>query len=377
MKITAKKVSKKNKERQVNSVTNGKTLKEYFQSKNMSDKEKAKFYKELKVLLKSGVTIEDAVMILLENTKKKSIKTIYSLIYDELLKGKSLVFSIKNTNRFTNFEVSTIAIGEETKGLVKVLEELEMFFEKRYKLKSQIKTILTYPTFVIVITIAVLVFMLNNVVPMFEKVFKQFDSELPYLTKQIINISQNFHIINIVFLVIVALIIIAYSKFKDKDWFRELTSKIVLKLPFVGKLVQIIYLSRFCRGLSMLLYSKVPLVKALEFVRQMVDFYPIESSISKIREDIIKGHSFGDSLKKHSVYDTNLVSMIRVSEKVNELEDMFHYLSNIYADEIEEKSKRIGSLIEPIIIIIIGALVGVIMISMYLPMFNLTKIIGN
>lgn len=347
----------------------------FFQS-GINDKARTKLYRELKVLLKSGITVEEALSILIQQTKNSKLKSILEATYKELLKGKTLVFSMSTSGAFSSFEINTILIGEETKNLPKVLEELEIFFDRKHKLKNQIITVLTYPAFVILITIGVLVFMLRNVVPMFEKVFRQFNSELPDLTKKIIYLSNNFSSFMWGFLLVILISIILYARYKKTNNFRKLSSSIVLRIPFFGRIVKIIYLSRFCRALSLLLSSRVPIIDALGFVKSMIGFYPIEKSIDQIKKDILKGQTLAGSLKKHKVYDVNLVSMVKVSEEVNELDEMFNYLTEQYTNEVDTKSKRIGALIEPFIIIIIGSLVGVIMIAMYLPMFNLSKVLN-
>jgi type IV pilus assembly protein PilC len=358
-----------------------KTKKEFsleeFLKLSLSDKVKTRFYRELKVLLKSGITIEEGLSIIILQTKKGVLKDVMESIYKELLKGKTLVDSMSKTNSFTYFEINTLAIGEETKNLNKVLEELEVFYDRKHKLKNQIITVLTYPAFVIIITIAVLVFMLKNVVPMFEKIFRQFNSELPSLTRKIIYVSNNFSYVIGFVTVFLFVCVFVYVKYRRTDEYRKITSVVVLKIPFFGRMIKAVYLSRFCRALSLLLSSKVSLVESLDFIKIMIDFYPIESSIEEIKKDIIKGNSLGNSLKKHKIYDMNLVSMVKVAEQVNELDEMFNYLTEQYTNEVDTKSKRIGALIEPFIIILIGGLVGVIMIAMYLPMFDLSKILNS
>ncbi|CAM1359197.1 type II secretion system F family protein [Tenacibaculum xiamenense] len=343
----------------------------------VNDKLKMIMYRELKVMLKSGVTLEEAFTLLISQYKNKKLVSGLKKIKEELLKGKTLVFAMNQVKFFTPFEINSLSIGEQTKTLPKVLEELELYFEKKNKLKSQIKTVLTYPAFVIAITIGVLVFMLRNVVPMFQKVFRQFNSDLPELTKKIIYISDNFSFFLLLIVVFLVITFLFYFKFKDTNRFRSITSRVILKIPFIGSMVKSIYLSRFCNALALLLGANVSIVESLTFIKEMITFYPIESSIDNIKKDIVKGRSLTDSLKKHTFFDNRMVSMIKISEEVNELEDMFNYLASLYSEEVETKSKRIGVIIEPVIIIVIGSLVGVILIAMYLPMFDLSKILNS
>lgn len=363
--------TKKTKQRQRN------TIFDFNLIVSVSDKSKMMMYKELKVMLSSGVSLEEAIAILITQYKNKKLISGLKAVRKELLKGKTLVFALSQVNFFTSFEINSLSIGEQSNTLPKILSELGVFYEKKNKLKSHIKTALTYPVFVIVITFAVLTFMLRNVVPMFQKVFRQFNSELPELTKKIIYISDNFSFFLMVSIVLLTIIILVYFKLRSKDSFRDITSKIILKVPFIGSLIRNIYLSRFCNTMGLLLGANVALVESLTLVKKMITFYPIESSVDNLKKNITKGKSLTNSLRQHPFFDTRMISMIKVSEEVNELEDMFNYLGRLYSEEVEISSKRIGVIIEPLIIILVGGLVGVILISMYLPMFDLSKIINS
>lgn len=343
---------------------------------SLSSKYKSSLYRELKTLIKSGLTVKKAFQVVYEQNRKSKHKFFLKQIIEAIKKGKPLHISFNNSGLFSLFEVNTIKIGEETNRLPKVFDELEFFFKNKEKLKNQLITVLTYPLFVIVITMVVLVFMLTNVVPMFERVFRQFDSELPMLTRRVIFMSENFHVVVFFLLFVTVFLAISHNILRKKNAYRELVSLFILRIPFLGRLIKLIYLSRFCRMLSLLLDSKIPIVDSLGLVKDTIRFYPIESSIDDVKMNVITGKNLGDSLELHTIFDSNFIAMIKVAEKANSLEEMFHYLSEQYSDEIDRKSKRIGVLIEPIIIIIIGALVGVIMIAMYLPMFDLSKVIN-
>ena len=364
------------KKKKVKKNKNKKNFQFFFKAK-VGDKLKTMMYRELKVMLKSGVSLEEAFTLLISQYKNKKLIEGLTTVREELLKGKTLVFSMGKVKFFTPFEINSLSIGEQTKTLPKVLEELEFFFEKKHKLKSQIKTVLTYPAFVIAITLGVLIFMLRNVVPMFQKVFRQFNSDLPNLTKRIIYLSENFSLFLTLLILFFVFIFLVYLKFKDTDKFRSVTSAFILKIPFIGSMVKSIYLSRFCNAMGLLLGANVSIVDSLTFIKEMITYYPIESSIEPIKNNIIRGKSLTDTLRMHTFYDHRMVTMIKVSEQVNELEEMFNYLASLYSEEVETKSKRIGVIIEPVIIIIIGSLVGVILIAMYLPMFDLSKILNS
>src|SRR5690606_1093161 len=137
------------------------------------------------------------------------------------------------------------------------------------------------------------------------------------------------------------------------------------------------YLTRFCQSMALLLVSKTSLTESLNLVKKMVGFYPIEEALNTIQTDIEKGSTLGDSMSKFSFFDKNITSMVKVAEQVNQLDTMFQNLAAHYDDEVEHKTKTMGSIIEPMLILFIGGIVGVIMISMYAPMFDLSEVIGG
>jgi len=342
-----------------------------------SDKKKEQFYKEFAILINSGVDFEQSLEILIKQHANIKDKELLIYLKNNVVKGKSLFEVMKNSKMFSPYEYYSVKIGEETRELERVFIELQSYFGRKIKMKRQLIAVFTYPFFVILITGMVLFFMLNNVVPMFTSVFKQFGGELPSLTQKIIILSNNLPYIMMTFLVIVVIFILIHIFLKNNENYRRTVSFLLLKLPVFGKLTQKIYLARFSQSLSLLLGSKTPLVKSLELTQKMIKFYPIEKSIQEIRDDILKGITFGIALEKHSIYNDKLVSMIKVGEEVNKLDKMFDRIVIQYNDEIEHQTKMVGVILEPVIIISIGLIVGVIMIAMYSPMFDLSKILGQ
>jgi type IV pilus assembly protein PilC len=216
---------------------------------------------------------------------------------------------------------------------------------------------------------------MKYVVPMFASVFKQFGKDLPDLTKKIIYISEHFSAISIVFGIVLVSIIAFHFYFKNHTFYRKAISNVIIRLPFFGKLVKKIYITRFCQSLSLLLSAKTPLVTSLDLVQRMISFYPIESSLDMVKKEVTKGTLFSKALAKHSIYDFKLVSLVGVAEQVNKLDDMFERLAKQYDEEVQHQTKMIGVIMEPLIIVIIGLVVGTVLIAMYSPMFDLSKII--
>ena len=345
--------------------------------KKFSDKQKEDFYREFSTLIKAGVDFNQALVILTNQQKSKFIKSIYQTINDDVVKGKPLHEAIKNYKHFSSYEYYSIKIGEDTRRLPQIFDQLERFYTRKIKMKRQVISVLAYPIFVLLITFAVLYFMLNFVVPMFASVFQQFGKELPEITQFVVKISNNFNPIVLIILGVVIFVIAGHKLIKNSITYRTITSKLILRTPYFGSLIKKIYLAKFCQSFSLLLSAKTPLITALELTEKMISFYPLKTALSEAKKDILKGETLANSLKKHSFFTPKIISLTSIGEQINELDNMFDGLANQYNDEVDYSTKMIGTILEPLMIVLIGGIVGFIMIAMYSPMFNLSEIIEN
>lgn len=345
--------------------------------KKFSDKQKEDFYREFSTLIKSGVDFNQALEILTNQQKSKFIKTIYKKINNDVVKGKPLHEAVQSYKYFSPYEYYSIKIGEDTRRLPEIFDQLQKFFSRRTKMKRQVISVLAYPAFVLLITFAVLYFMLNYVVPMFASVFQQFGKDLPEITQFVVNISNNF---NAIILIVFGFILILYTAnklLKQNNTYKSTVSNVLLKTPYFGNLIKKIYLARFCQSFSLLLSAKTPLVTSLELTEKMISFYPLKKAISQSRKDILKGETFADSLKKHAFFSPKIISLTTIGEQINELDTMYDGLANQYNEDVDHSTKMIGTILEPLMIVLIGGIVGFIMIAMYSPIFNLSKVIEN
>ncbi|MFP9119334.1 type II secretion system F family protein [Flavobacterium sp. RNTU_13] len=345
--------------------------------KKFTDKKKLAFYRELGMLLKAGVDFKKALEILHRQTKNKVDAQMLMEIKNRIVGGKTVYEALIASGKFSPYEYYSIQIGEETNKLSEVLEELQKYFASKIQMRRQIVSVLTYPVIVLLVTVLVLYFMLTKVVPMFTSVFRQFNSELPKSTQYIIKLSNHSGLFFAVLLGIIISFMALHFVLQKKDSYRLAMSTVVIRIPYFGELVKKIYLARFCQSMSLLLTSKTQLVESLRLTSKMVGFYPIEKSLGTIILDVTKGNTLTECFRKHNVYEDRMVSMIDVAEQVNQLDAMFEKLTEQYNEDISHRTKMIGVVLEPAIIIIIGIIVGVIMISMYAPMFDLSKIIRN
>ncbi|MXV50386.1 type II secretion system F family protein [Pedobacter sp. HMF7647] len=344
-----------------------------FGSKGLPDKKKEAFYLELSTLLLSGIDLRSALNLILVDQRKPADRQVFQQVADSVISGTSLSEALRLSGKFSDYEFFSIRIGEETGKLGKILTDLGAYYKSRIQQKRKIVGAITYPVIVMCTSLAAVFFMIKFVVPMFAGVFLRFGGKLPYLTSVIIGISSFFDQYFYLMLLLVALCIFSIMLNRRKTWFRRLMSSAVLKIPVAGDIIQKVYLARFANTMSLLVSTSTPLLQSISLVRKMISFYPVQTSLAVVEQDILRGESLHASLSKFSFYPDKLVQLVKVGEEVNRLDYFFEKLAVQYTDEVEYRTNTISSVLEPLIIIFLGLIVGVILIAMYLPMFQLSN----
>ncbi|MCT1526447.1 type II secretion system F family protein [Sphingobacterium hotanense] len=344
-----------------------------FGNRQLTDKKKEEFYLEFSTLLLSGIDIRTAFDLILVDQKKGKRSNIFELIRNDVILGASLSQGIENSAKFSNYEIQSIKIGEETGKLAEILKELAIYYKSKIAQRRKIISALTYPIIVMCTSFGAVFFMLKFVVPMFADVFNRFGGELPWITAQILNLSNFIDKTFIYFLlVIVGLIVLLYYH-RKKRWFRKWSANIILRIPVVKDIVKKIHLSRFANTMRLLISTNTPLLQSLQLIRQMSDFYPIHESLGPIEEAVLHGQSLHASLDKFPFYPKKMIQLIKVGEEVKKLDFFFEKISQQYTDEVEYQTSTLSTLLEPLIIIFLGLIVGLILIAMYLPMFQMSN----
>ena len=338
---------------------------------SFSDRRKERFYSELHTLLVAGVDIRTAFELLEAESERKDEKALFGSILKSITSGATLPEAVERTGRFSSYEFFSLRIGEESGRMTAVLKDLASYYTKKIKQKRKVKAALSYPAIVIGVAFLAVGFMLRFVVPMFADMLGRFGTDLPGITQMIINASDAVTEYGPWFLLAtVSLVILAWSQ-RRGELFRRISAAVVMRIPYIGKVVQKVYLERFAHAMHLLLASRTNLTDALELVQKMVGFYPIERSLDSIRKEIFSGSALHTSMSKHAVYPKRMISLIRVAEEVNQLDQMFEKLSVQLQDEIEHETTVLGSIIEPLMILFLGVMVSVILVAMYLPMFKI------
>ncbi|MET1260656.1 type II secretion system F family protein [Flagellimonas sp. DF-77] len=342
----------------------------------LNARRKEDFYTQMGVLLKAGVHLRESLAIFTQNQKEGKRQSYFEAMLQELDKGRSLSEIVADRKEFSEYERYSIHIGEQSGTLAKVVEQLALFYKRKNDQGRNVRNALTYPVIILCTAILVVVFMLRMVVPMFEDIFRQNGVELPAITKGIIAASNFVKDYGTALLfAMFALWILKRFVLNGKEFERR-KQKLYLKLPILGPFLKTFYLAQFTQAVALLTASKVPIVESIRMARRMIAFYPLQNSLERMEDRILKGVSLSDSFKGDTLFDSKMASLIKVAEETNQTEFIFERLNGQYATELEQKSKMIATLLEPFIIVAIGFFVGVILVAMYLPMFKLSSVLG-
>lgn len=343
---------------------------------SFTNKHKEKFYGELSVLLISGIDLSKALILAAESFSSRKQKDLIEELNKMIVVGASISDAMASLKVFSEYEIKTLEIGEQTGKIGKVTGDLASYYQKRNDQKREIISAITYPAIVMITAIFVVFFMLKYVVPMFKDIFEQNRVELPFLTKMVVSLSdllqENgfFILMGFIFLVII------WKSVHQKIWFKKCFETLLLKIPLAGRYVQKIYLTKFSHTMMLLAGSRIPIASALLITHDIITFYPLKNSIALIGEDVKDGEKLSQAFKHHSIFENKIISLLVVAEETNKTEYVFQKLYDQYSRDLELQAKNLTNIINPILTILVGFLVGIILIAMYLPMFKLSNIIG-
>ncbi len=345
-------------------------------AKKLGDKWKEWFFSELNTLSQAGVDIRYALEIIKTECKKRVEVQALSVIHKRLVNGDAISHALKQTQAFSELDFGVIRVGEETGKLEEALQFLAGYYANKIKQRRMLVSSLSYPVLVFITALMAVTFMLKVIVPMFEDFFARLHGELPALTQLVIRISNNFSTIFGSLLVAFVTLFLFYRQFRNRLWFRKRSSALLLKLPFVGSIVQKTYLVRFSQLMHLTLGAKVPVMEAIDLIKGVVPFYPFEVAMEGIQKGIMAGKPLWRCLSASPIFGDRLVALVRVGEEVNQVDTMFGKVAEQLSDELELRLKLFGGVLEPLLIVLVGGLVAVILIAMYLPMFKLGSWVG-
>ena len=352
-----------------------------FSSKNLSvpKKDLLIFFRQLSVILQSGVPLAQGIELLSENTKNKQFSALQHQLASRLSSGEELSICLKKYPKvFPEITIGLIEAGEAGGILDQVLERIAKLIEERAKIKSQIQGALIYPVIILALAITVSLALLIFIVPKFEEMFNSMDAELPGITKFMLTLSE--FVTSVSFLIYTP-IIIAGVYFLFSNYYRSRSGKfqidsMILKIPLFGSLILRSEVASMCDTMSTLLNSGIPLVEVLNKCIAASANERVKKSIFSAIQSVKEGQELGISLNTYKVFPSLVMSMIKIGEETGRLSFMSENLATFYKREVDETVSSLTKAMEPLIIIVVAGIVGTIVVSLYLPMFKVIQVVG-
>jgi type IV pilus assembly protein PilC len=328
--------------------------------------------RQMATMISAGLPLLRTLHILADQTENKKLRGLLAGVASDVETGSSLSDSLaKHPFDFPPLMISMIRAGETGGFLEGALESLATNFEKEAKLNSEIKSAMTYPVMVLLITVVAVMVMLIFIVPIFQKMFEGLGSSLPIPTQILVSISNNMFWITPVLVVTVVVGMVWWRRNKNTEAVRSRVDPIRLKIPVFGGLTRKIAVARFTRNFANMMGAGVPILQALGIVGQTSGNFVIEEATKRVAESVRQGQSLAGPLADEPVFPPMVVQMMSVGENSGSLETMLTKIADFYDSEVEAMTKALTSLIEPILISFLGVVVGFMVVALYMPIFNL------
>lgn len=344
----------------------------FLQRQKVKLKDLAIYSRQLSVLIDAELPLIQSLNILAEQTKNRYFKHVIQEIREDVEGGSTLNQAKRKFPKvFDDLYCNLVASGEESGSLDIMLKRLAEFLEKIVKLRSQVRQAMIYPTSIVLFSIVVVIFMMWKVIPVFANIYLELGAQLPALTAGVLALSGFIqkYILFIALGFIGLFLLLGYIRRTNEG--RKVFDRITLKIPLFGKLLEKVGLSRITRTLSTLLSGGVPMLESLKITSTTSGNVVVENYVMQSRTLVAEGSSLTDALREGGQFPFMFIQMVGVGEATGTLDEMLSKLADFYDDEVESTTAALLSIMEPVLLIFVGGMVGTIIISMYLPIFSL------
>ncbi len=339
------------------------------------------FTRQLATMVDAGLPLVGALTALYEQAdpkKQAGLRRVVGEVSALVQQGDSFYEAIqKHPNVFSRLYVAMVKAGESGGLLAEILDRLASFLEAAARLKKKIKSAMTYPVIVICIAVAITTFLIVRVVPVFGEIFADFGAQLPAPTQFLLDLSAfvrgNWYIL----IAVIGGIIFGFKAFVKTERGRQIWDQYKLKLPVFGPLVHKICMTRFARTFAQLIRAGVPILEVMSIVGDTSGNYVVEQSIKNVGSDIEKGDNLAAALGREKIFPPMLVRMVSAGEQTGKIDTMLEKMADFWDEEIEAILDALTSLIEPMLICVLGVIVGGIVIAMFLPIFKLNDVVSS
>jgi type IV pilus assembly protein PilC len=329
--------------------------------------------RQMATMLDSGVTLMRTLSVISEQIESRDLHRVITSVKEDVEQGRTLSSSLaKHPKVFSQFWVSLVEVGEASGTMPMVLEKLSLYTEQQAAFRSTITSALVYPGVLFVICVGAILFFALFVAPRFEAIFTSMRVELPGLT---VVMLSTFKMVKSKFLFIVAGIVGTVFLFKNflKTPHGQLAfEKVMFKMPAFGTIYKLIIVERFAAQMAILVESGVPILYALQITEKLVENITCSVIVANVRESVREGKLLAEPMQESGFFPPMCIQMIKVGEETGELGKMLKHIARFYQENVEAFMKRIGTLIEPIMLVFMGGIIGTIVLAMFLPLFSMT-----
>lgn len=348
-----------------------------FLAGRVNEKEVVVFCRIFSTMINAGLPLIQCLDLLAQQEQNKTFAKIIRSVKDDIEGGSSLTDALKKHPKvFDELFVNLIAAGEAGGILDVVLGRLSNYLEKALKLKRKVKSAMTYPIAVLVISVAVVALLLIKVIPVFQKMFEGSGSELPGPTAMVIAMSQFAQSYWWAILAVIFVLFIAFRQFYKTQKGRWMIDSALLRAPVLGPVFRKVAVAKFSRTMATMMSSGVPILEGLAIVSKTSGNVVVEDALLKTRQAISEGQPIAEPLAASGIFPPMVVQMIAVGEATGALDSMLNKIADFYDDEVDAAVEAMTSLLEPVMMVFLGGIVGSMIIAMYLPIFKLASVVG-
>lgn len=335
------------------------------------------FTRQMATMMKAGVPLIQSFDIVADGLENPSLRELIIEIKNDVAAGNNFAGALrKHPKYFDDLFCNLVDSGEKSGALETMLDRVALYLEKTETLKKKVKKAMTYPISVVVVALIVTTILLIKVVPQFQDMFEGFGAELPVFTQFVVGISEWMQEWWLIFLLGIVAFVFAFKEVKQRsEGFRNGLDKFMLKLPIVGDIIDKSSVARFARVLSTTFAAGVPLVDALDSVAGATGNVVFKDAVLKIRDDVASGTQLQFSMKSTGVFPTMAVQMVAIGEESGALDTMLDKVATHFEEEVDNLVDNMTTLMEPIIMGVLGVLVGGLIIAMYLPIFQMGSVV--
>jgi type IV pilus assembly protein PilC len=328
--------------------------------------------RQMATMISAGLSLLRALTILAEQTENKVLAKAFNSVRGDVETGSSFSDAVaRRPETFPPLMINLIRAGEVGGFLEGSLESIAVNYESEVKLNGKIKSAMTYPVIVLIIALIAVAAMLIFIVPVFSAMFKSLNAQLPLPTEFLVVLSQGMVYIGPITLVLIVAFIFWWRKYKNTLRVRMFVDPLKLKIPVFGALSKKVAIGRLTRNLAMMMSAGVPILRSLSIVGAVANNWVVETALNKVAESVRQGKSIAEPLQNEPLFPSMVTQMISVGEDSGALEVMLHKVSEFYDQEVEAMTESLTALIEPIMIAVIGVLVGGMIVALYMPIFDI------